>query len=147
MNWGPGKRTPPTTNGGRRRRSTLAVSRKKTWARPVVFFEIHAQDRERMADFYREMFEWNITPGVMPGFLAIENGIGAPPEGISGMIGPATHGSRVTIVIQVADLRDSLVQAEELGGKVLMQPIDVPQGPTVARISDPEGNVLTLVQQ
>jgi predicted enzyme related to lactoylglutathione lyase len=47
----------------------------------------------------------------------------------------------------VADLRDSLVQAEELGGKVLMQPIDVPQGPTVARISDPEGNVLTLVQQ
>jgi uncharacterized protein len=125
----------------------MAMSRQKTWARPVVFFEIHANDQEKMADFYREMFEWNIGPGPIPGFLSIEHGIGAPPEGLSGVIAPATYGSRVSIVIQVSDLRDSLVQAEELGGKVLMQPIDVPAGPTVARIADPEGNVLSLVQQ
>jgi predicted enzyme related to lactoylglutathione lyase len=123
------------------------AERQKTWARPVVFFEIHAKDQEKAAEFYRQMFEWNIGPAAMPGFLSIEHGIGAPPEGISGMIGPATHGATVSIVIQVADLRDSLVHAEELGGKVLMQPVDVPQGPTVARIADPEGNVLTLVQQ
>ena len=123
------------------------ATRQKTWARPVVFFEIHAKDQEKAAAFYREMFEWNIAPGNIPGFLAIEHGIGAPPEGISGIIAPATHGATVSIVIQVADLRDSLAQAEELGGKVLMQPIDVPQGPTVARIADPEGNVITLVQQ
>jgi uncharacterized protein len=125
----------------------VATSRQKTWARPVVFFEIHAQDQEKMAHFYREMFEWNITPGNIPGFLSIEHGIGAPPEGLSGVIAPATHGSRVSIVIQVADLRDSLAQAEELGGREVMQPIDVPNGPTVARIEDPEGNVITLVQQ
>ncbi len=125
----------------------MATIRQKTWARPVVFFEIHAKDQELMAAFYRKMFEWNISPGPIPGFLSIEHGIGAPPEGLSGVIAPATHGTRVSIVIQVADLGDSLIQAEELGGKVLMQPIDVPQGPTVARIADPEENVLTLVQQ
>jgi uncharacterized protein len=125
----------------------MATARAKTWARPVVFFEIHAKDQEGMANFYRDMFEWNIAPGNIPGFLSIEHGIGAPPEGISGVIAPATHGTTISIVIQVSDLRDSLVQAEELGGKVLMQPIDVPQGPTVARIADPEGNVITLVQQ
>jgi predicted enzyme related to lactoylglutathione lyase len=123
------------------------TTRQKTWARPVVFFEIHAKDQEKMAAFYREMFEWNIAPGNIPGFLSIEHGIGADPAGISGVIAPATHQPGVSLVIQVADLRDSLVHAEELGGKVLMQPIDVPQGPTVARIADPEGNTVTLVQQ
>jgi hypothetical protein len=113
----------------------------------VVFFEIHAKDQEKLAGFYREMFEWNIAPGNIPGFLSIEHGVGAPPEGISGVIAPASDQSRVSLVIQVADLEDSLAHAEELGGNVLMRPIDVPQGPTVARIADPEGNVVTLVQQ
>jgi predicted enzyme related to lactoylglutathione lyase len=125
----------------------MARSRQKTWARPVVFFEIHAKDQEKMAAFYREMFEWNIAPGNIPGFLSIEAGIGAPPEGISGIIAPASHKPGVSIVIQVSDLKDSLLQAEELGGRAIMQPIDVPNGPTVARIEDPEGNVVTLVQQ
>jgi predicted enzyme related to lactoylglutathione lyase len=122
-------------------------ARRKTWARPVVFFEIHAKDQELMATFYREMFEWNIAPGNIPGFLSIEHGIGADPAGIGGVIAPASNRPGVSLVIQVADLKDSLVHAEELGGQVLMQPIDVPQGPTVARIADPEGNTVTLVQQ
>jgi predicted enzyme related to lactoylglutathione lyase len=99
-----------------------------------------------MAAFYREMFEWNIEPGNIPGFLSIEKGIGADPEGIGGVMS-SSDTSRLVIGVQVSDLRDSLVHAEELGGRVLMQPIDVPQGPTVARIADPEGNVLILVQQ
>jgi predicted enzyme related to lactoylglutathione lyase len=127
--------------GGRR------VTRQKTWARPVVFFEIHARNQEKMAAFYREMFEWNIAPGNIPGFLNIEHGIGADPAGIGGVIAPASQSTGVSLVIQVADLKDALTHAEELGGSVLMQPIDVPQGPTVARIADPEGKVVTLVQQ
>ena len=45
------------------------------------------------------------------------------------------------------DLRASLEQATQLGGIVLSQPFDVPGGPTVAAITDPEGNRLVLVQQ
>jgi len=122
------------------------AGRQKTYARPVVFFEIHAKDQERMAAFYREMFEWNISPGPIPGFLSIERGIGADPEGIGGVMSTSDV-SRIAIVIQVAHLRDSLVHAEELGGRVVMQPFDVPNGPTVARIEDPEGNLIGLVQQ
>jgi len=122
------------------------TDRPKTWARPVVFFEIHAKDQERMASFYGEMFEWNITPGPIPGFLSIERGIGADPEGIGGVMSTSDT-SRIAIVIQVADLRDSLLHAEDLGGRVVMQPFDVPNGPTVARIADPEGNLIGLVQQ
>ncbi len=122
------------------------AERQKTYARPVVFLEIHAKDQEKMAAFYREMFEWNITPEAIPGFLSLERGIGADPEGIGGVMSTSDT-SRIAIVIQVADLRDSLVHAEELGGRVVLQPFDVPNGPTVARIADPEGNLIGLVQQ
>jgi hypothetical protein len=122
------------------------TERQKTWARPVVMFEIQAKDSNKMAAFYAEMFEWNITPGTIPGFLGIEHGIGAPADGIGGVMS-ASDTSRLVIGVQVADLRDSLTQAEELGGGVVMQPFDVPGGPTVARISDPEGNVIALFQQ
>ena len=33
-----------------------------------------------------------------------------------------------------------------LGGKATAQPFDVPNGPTVAQIEDPEGNLVNLVQ-
>ena len=48
--------------------------------------------------------------------------------------------------IQVADLRESLLLAERLGGKAVLQPIDVPNGPTPAQIEDPDGNLVGLVQ-
>ncbi len=34
-----------------------------------------------------------------------------------------------------------------LGGSVLRDPFDIPGGPTLAWIADPEGNRITLVQQ
>jgi predicted enzyme related to lactoylglutathione lyase len=124
----------------------MMAERQKTWARPVVAFEIQAKDQEKMTAFYAEMFEWNITPGAVPGFQLIERGIGADPEGIGGLMSTSAT-SRIAVMIQVADLGDSVVHAEELGGRVVLQPFDVPNGPTVARIEDPEGNLLVLIQQ
>jgi hypothetical protein len=40
-----------------------------------------------------------------------------------------------------------LVRAVELGGSKESDPFDVPGGPTIAFVKDPEGNALTLVQQ
>ena len=51
------------------------------------------------------------------------------------------------LYIQVRDLRASLARAAELGGTILRQPFDIPGGPTLARIGDPEGNQVVLVQQ
>jgi predicted enzyme related to lactoylglutathione lyase len=35
----------------------------------------------------------------------------------------------------------------QLGGQLVMEPFDVPDGPTLAAVDDPEGNPLVLVQQ
>ncbi len=87
-----------------------------------------------------------MTPGPIPSIVNVEAGIGGPEPGPGGHIQPGDAG-RVVLYIQVADIRASMQQAEQLGGSVLAQPFDVPGGPTVARIADPEGNQVGLIQQ
>ena len=114
------------------------------WARPVVHWEIYAKDQDKIRSFYREMFNWNIADGPI---ALVGAGIGAPdPEQFTGHILPG-EASRVVLDIQVLDLKASMAKAESLGGAIISQPVDVPNGPTIARISDPEGNHITLVQQ
>jgi uncharacterized protein len=113
------------------------------WARPVVHWEIEAVDPERLRTFYGELFSWKIGDGPI---MNIDPGIGGPEPGPGGHIRGGNQ-SRVTLYVQVRDLRDSMERATELGGKVIAEPFDVPGGPTIAGIADPEGNPITLVQQ
>jgi predicted enzyme related to lactoylglutathione lyase len=113
------------------------------WARPVVHWEIEAQDPERQRAFYAELFNWDIGEGfIMP----IPPGLGGPEPGPAGHIRQSER-SGVTLYVQVRDLRGSLDRAKELGATVVAEPFDVPDGPTLAGVLDPEGNPLTLVQQ
>jgi predicted enzyme related to lactoylglutathione lyase len=115
------------------------------WARPVVHWDIQARDPERIRGFYARMFTWDID-GTAP-VMAVPAGIGGPPpEALSGHILKSER-SGITLYVQVRDLRESLARTVELGGTVLNQPIDVPNGPTIAGIADPEGNRIVLVQQ
>jgi predicted enzyme related to lactoylglutathione lyase len=52
----------------------------------------------------------------------------------------------VTLYVQVANLRASLDKSVQLGATIVAEPFDVPGGPTLAAITDPEGNPLMLVQ-
>jgi predicted enzyme related to lactoylglutathione lyase len=113
------------------------------WARPVVHWDIQAKDPQCIRDFYSRMFNWTIGDGPI---MEIPVGIGAPEGGLAGHIFAAEKPG-ITLYIQVRDLRASLERAAQLGGAVLSQPFDVPNGPTIAGISDPEGNRLVLVQQ
>ena len=116
------------------------------WARPVVAFEIRGRDRKRLQEFYSELFNWKIDESEALGVAVIEHGIGAPVDGISGVMTQA-DAPGVSVYVQVANLRESLEKAERLGGKKVLDPIDLPAGPTIARIEDPEGNSIGLVQQ
>jgi predicted enzyme related to lactoylglutathione lyase len=113
------------------------------WARPVVHWEIEAVDAERQAAFYRALFNWEIGDGPI---MSIPAGLGGPEPGPAGHIrGGATPGVR--LYVQVRDLEATLALAADLGGRVTLAPFDVPGGPRLAGIADPEGNPLMLVQQ
>lgn len=113
------------------------------WARPVVHWEIEARDAERVRAFYRDLFNWTIGDGPV---MWVDAGIGGPEPGPAGHIRQG-DASRVTLYVQVRDLRASLRRAVELEGTALTEPFDVPDGPTMAAIADPEGNPVMLVQQ
>jgi uncharacterized protein len=113
------------------------------WARPVVHWEIVARDPERQAAFYRELFNWQVGDGPI---RQIAPGLGGPEPGPGGHI---RHGDRpgVVLYVQVRDLPASLARAVQLGARLVTEPFDVPDGPTLAAVDDPEGNPLVLVQQ
>ena len=113
------------------------------WARPVVHWEIEARDPERQRSFYAALFNWDVGDGPI---MQIGAGVGGPEPGPAGHI-RASDRSGVSLYVQVRDLRASLARAGELGGAVVAEPFDVPGGPTIAGITDPEGNPVTLVQQ
>lgn len=113
------------------------------WARPLVHWEIEALDPDRLRTFYGELFNWRIGDGPI---MDIPAGIGGPEPGPGGHLRQSDR-SGVTLYIQVRDLRESLGKATELGGSILFEPFDVPGGLTIAAITDPEGNPVTLVQQ
>jgi predicted enzyme related to lactoylglutathione lyase len=112
------------------------------WARPVVHWEIEAQDPEKQRAFYASLFNWRIGDGPI---MQIPAGIGGPEPGPGGHIRGGER-SGVTLYVQVADLRASLEKSVSLGATVVTEPFDVPGGPTLAGIVDPEGNPVTLVQ-
>jgi predicted enzyme related to lactoylglutathione lyase len=112
------------------------------WARPVVHWEIEAKEPERQRAFYADLFNWNIGDGFI---MEIPPGIGGPEPGPAGHI-RGSERSGVTLYVQVADLRASLEKSVALGATIVVEPFDVPGGPTLAGVVDPEGNPLMLVQ-
>jgi predicted enzyme related to lactoylglutathione lyase len=106
---------------------------------PVVHFEIGCRDRARTGEFFAKLFGWALTEAG-PASL-IDTGGG----GINGHITALGHEPHhyVTVYVQVDDLHASLKQAEALGGKTLVPPVEIPAG-SFAWFADPDGNAIGL---
>ncbi len=107
---------------------------------PVVHFEVIGRDTDRLERFYREAFDWKMEPA-MPGYAMAK-----PGAGINGGIGGGQEESRVTFYVETDDLGATLSKIDFLGGTTVMEPTDVPGGPSIAMFADPEGHVIGLVQ-
>jgi uncharacterized protein len=113
------------------------------WARPIVHWEIVARDPVAQGAFYRQLFNWDISDGP---FMEVPPGVGGPEPGPGGHIREG-EASSVVLYVQVRALAATLAHARTLGAQVTAEPFDLPNGPTVAFITDPEGNAFGLVQQ
>ena len=112
-------------------------------ANRVSHFEVIGHDMSALCKFYKEAFDWTTKPAgpsyamVHPGDGGINGGIGVPMDGVS---------SYVTFYVEVADLQQALQKIQGLGGKISMQPVQVPNGPEIAMFRDPEGHLVGLVK-
>jgi predicted enzyme related to lactoylglutathione lyase len=105
---------------------------------PIVHFDITGPDDEKLRSFYERSFGWTIN-AMGPGYAVAETG--AAPRGA---IAEAAEPS-VTIALGVHDIDAHLASVVANGGTVVMPATD--NGwVTKAQITDPAGNLITLIK-
>jgi predicted enzyme related to lactoylglutathione lyase len=110
---------------------------------PVVHFEVQGKDREALARFYQQLFDWKTNDVSEMNYTMVETG---GDSGINGGIGTTPEGAPggVTFYVHSDDVAGSLKQAEELGGRAVAGPMDMPDGHKWALLADPEGHIVGL---
>jgi len=111
---------------------------------PVVHFEIVGKNQQLLDSFYKDVFDWKLTP-VMPIYSMVDKEEG----GIGGGIGAfADTPDYVTFYVEVADFDATIAKVESLGGKKLFGPHPLPDGTAlIGMFHDPEGHTIALIQR
>ncbi len=108
--------------------------------------ELMTTDMEAAQGFYGSLFGWNYkdSMGDMP-YAIVDSG-GREQGGIMPMPPEADQMSPCWgAYVAVDDVDASARQAEELGGKVLLEPRDIPHVGRFCVIQDPQGAVLSMI--
>ena len=124
---------------------------------PVVHFEMPAEDRKRMVDFYTRVFGWKtemLGPEMGDYVLAKttesdETGRPKNPGVINGGFFPKSDDKLAqypSVVIAVEDIKDHMKEVETAGGKVLGEPMDIPGVGSYVAFVDTEGNSVSMLQ-
>lgn len=123
---------------------------------PVVHFEMPAEDRKRMADFYTNAFGWktNQLGPDMGDYVIVhttetdENNMVKTPGTINGGFyqkkNPNVQGTN--LVISVDNLEESIEKVKAGGGTIVGEAMDVPGIGRYAMFLDTEGNRVAMLQ-
>lgn len=118
----------------------------------VVHFEIHAEDPERAARFYRAVLGWEIRKWDGPmEYWTVRTGDDAQPGINGGMIrrrGTIDGQAVIAYVctVDVESLDRGLAAVAEQGGMVALPKMPVPGVGWLAYVKDSEGNLLGLLE-
>lgn len=113
----------------------------------VVHFEIFGDDPGMLADFYRDVFGWDVGSwnGPIEYYLA-STGWGKP--GIDGAIAPRgeTGDQNVVLTIDVPDLDRAIADVQQAGGALVHGREAIPGVGWHAYLRDPAGNVFGAME-
>src|SRR6266513_3070718 len=124
---------------------------------PVIHFEMPAEDRNRMANFYGKAFGWQMQMlGEDMGNYVVattteldETGRPKKPGAINGGFFQKTNDKPAqypSIVIAVDDIKKSMKTVTDAGGKVLGEPMEIPGVGQYVSFFDTEGNRVSMLQ-
>lgn len=112
----------------------------------VVWFEVAGRDLDTLTGFYESLFGWKVDANNPMHYGMVDTQAeGGIPGGI--FAAEADAEPYVTVYADVRDIGASLKQAENLGGKVLVDPREIDGGARIALVADPEGRTVGLIQQ
>ncbi len=112
----------------------------------LCWADLSTPDAEKASQFYSSVFGWTIKPGENDpsGYLHITNG-DVPIGGIQPASMRNPHAPpHWLIYILVADCDASAAKATELGGRLLVPPMDIEKVGRFSVISDPQGAVFAI---
>lgn len=123
----------------------------------VVHFELPADDRKKLADFYSEVFGWETKffGEEMGNYVTVStaetdaNGMLKQPGAINGGIYLRGQGSQTehpSLVIAVDDINEHIELLNRSGATVLGEPVDIPNVGQFVSFRDPSGNVCSILQ-
>jgi predicted enzyme related to lactoylglutathione lyase len=123
---------------------------------PVVHFEMPYEQRERMANFYKDAFGWQtqmfgaeMGNYVLATTTEMDGHFPKQPGRINGGFfqkqpdGPGQHPS---VVIAVDDIQAAMKQVKKAGGEVLGEPMDIPGVGQYVAFFDTERNRASMLQ-
>ena len=123
---------------------------------PVVHFEMPAEDRKRMANFYKKAFGWQaqmLGPD-MGDYVVVtttESDDNGPKKAgaINGGFFPKSSDKPAqypAVVIAVDDIQQSMKTVSDASGKVLGDPMEIPGVGKYVAFFDTEGNRASMLQ-
>ena len=124
---------------------------------PVVHFELPAEDRSRMVEFYKRAFGWQarMLGEDMNNYVVVtttesdaDNKPKAP-GAINGGFYPKKEDwpeQYPSVVIAVDDIHESMKTVATAGGKVLGDPMEIPGIGQYVSFYDTEGNRIAMLQ-
>lgn len=125
---------------------------------PVVHFEMPAEDKKRMSDFYSKVFGWQtqmmgseMSDYVVVTTTEVDEKSGRPkvPGAINGGFFQKDKGKPdqyPSIVIAVDNIKEHIRKITDAGGEFLEGPHDIPRVGQYAVFRDTEGNKVSLLQ-
>lgn len=123
---------------------------------PVVHFEMPAEDKKRVKEFYQKTFGWKMQQlgDEMGNYLLAnttevdENGMAKQPGAINGgFFDKSEHnGTHPHLVISVDNLENHMKMVEGHGGKIQGEPMDIPGIGKFIMFLDTEGNRVGMLQ-
>jgi uncharacterized protein len=114
---------------------------------PVVHWEFWSENPEKVSDFYRKAFGWQIEHVPALNYRLVQTG---GEGGINGGIMTPQKGpwpGKLTFYIQVDDLDAYANKVKEAGGTMLVENMEVPGVGHLSLFEDTEGRVLGMWKQ
>ena len=123
----------------------------------VVHFEMPAEDRKRMSEFYTKVFGWKAQQlgPEMGNYVVVQTaetddkGMIKKPGAINGGFYQKTEdpiSNYPSVVIGVGDIIDSMDKIKKAGGKIPGEPMNIPGIGTYVSFIDTEGNRCSILQ-
>jgi predicted enzyme related to lactoylglutathione lyase len=111
----------------------------------VIHFEIPAEDPEKIVKFYSDVFGWKIEKWGKEPYWLVDTKKGEE-QGIGGAIYKKDWMTTTVNTVGVDNVEKCLEKIKKAGGKVVREPVDIPNVGRLATAADPEGTLFGVLK-